>query len=803
MTGLLIRAPFAALLIAVTLAAQTSPASFDERHKLDSAANPPDLRFVLRTTISQTQFHSGERIPITLEFSSGATDKYRLDAATYDRSGRLPNEEFVMERHDVVDPLTDFFNSGVMGWLGGGLRGTPVLNAEPHRINLMLNDWFRFDKPGRYRLYLKSHRISRERLPSEPGDGLVHFAPASNILEIEITRHDPAWEAAKLAELQETLDPSGRPPVKLADPFFFHTQEHGPKVRQAAEELRYLGTPGAVRLMMELTRRDLNDLDQFGLIGSPHRSLVVDEFDRYLQDPDTLIVAAVISLRALFDYVAKFSPAPLPLYKWQLQETDWTRTRTEAESRHKQFETVVRLRAMALIPAVTHKSASVRTQCADAIAQLAPEEARSAGLVPPTDYGMSRAELIANFGDFSEKQQLALLTNKWGLVRGPEMLPALRQLVAGAQPIEAEKPHEYDLRRYRGILTETALERMKEYAPEEVRKILWLDLARSQPSFAQFALRELPTQEVPEADPIFSERLTTNLTSTLPFVAKFGSVTLADQIREVFGAKDSWPCAEEESFLAYFARVLPSDGPGGSRDLLARAMAARGHRGCFHWLLGRVARVVWNPVVEEQAILALNDPDPEAAVDAARVLSRYGSASAEALLWKRLEQWSAKWRGRVKQFAGNRITGMNPNREEGKLGDGLFDAIAEARAWYLDEVRMGRLRALCIDDSCRERWSPSPADVVHVEASKYAAQWERGFKVQQYTLASMQELKAKLAQFPANTAFRWCPRLHEPFETLLPEEAEDLYADLESFLAGRQMHIERYAREACSPGKAP
>jgi hypothetical protein len=72
--------------------------SFEERHQQELRANPGDLHFVLRTTDGQTRFHPGETIPLTLEFSSDVSDKYLLDAAGYDRSGRLWSEEFILDR---------------------------------------------------------------------------------------------------------------------------------------------------------------------------------------------------------------------------------------------------------------------------------------------------------------------------------------------------------------------------------------------------------------------------------------------------------------------------------------------------------------------------------------------------------------------------------------------------------------------------------------------------------------------------------------------------------------------------------
>src|SRR5258708_469785 len=70
--------------------------SFDAQHDRDLAGNPIDLRFRLEAGGSGDGFHLGERIPIALRFSSDSPDKYKLDGANYDRSGRLPTEEFFL-----------------------------------------------------------------------------------------------------------------------------------------------------------------------------------------------------------------------------------------------------------------------------------------------------------------------------------------------------------------------------------------------------------------------------------------------------------------------------------------------------------------------------------------------------------------------------------------------------------------------------------------------------------------------------------------------------------------------------------
>lgn len=776
--------------------------SFEERHRQELATNPRDLTFVLRTTSREKQFHHGEMVPITLEFSSSVPNKYRLNGATYDRSGRLPTEEFVMDRTDVVDPLVDYFGSGVIGGMAGGLRGYPVLTPEPYRIDLFLNDWFRFDKPGRYRLYLKSHRLARERLSSEPGQGLIDFAAVSTMLEIEITRPDPAWEEAKLAELRAILDPPDQAVEQQHDDPDRQWRTPEPEEVQARRELSYLGTPGATHLILKLARRDPNGLDSFGLIASPHRTLVIAELDRYIEDPETIVTQWMVQLRALFDYVNTASPKPIPMYRWEYQQSDWNKLRLELDSRQKEFEGMVRRRAARLIPLIARKSDAVRQACVETITALAPEEAEASGIAPPEDFGLSRDQLIARFNEFSEDRQSVLLSKEWGLVRGPEMLPALRRLVARTPPKPLpQTATEYSLWHGAATVPEKALQRILECAAEQARQILVDDVTRPEPRFPQFAVHELPAQDIPKADAALAENLKTNPAGTIPLVAKFATVALAAQVRSVY-EEQSWPCEEEQWFVAYFVRVLPAEG----KDVLAGAMGARKNRGCYQMLLGNVAGNVWNRVVEQQTIATLNDPDPEAAASAAVVLARYGGAAAESRLWKRLEQWSEKWRGRAEELRQHPITGAHPNGAEERLGEALIDSITQGRAWFFDDERSRRLAALCLDDWCREMWSAwstEPRGPWRVDASNGGVVYGLVFHVGQYGFASLKELKEKMAQFPAGTTFQWCPDPDGPFDAFIPEERQEMYTELAQFLAGRGMRIEPYSKEACRPGKPP
>ena len=448
--------------------------SFEARHARDLAQNPSDLHFQLDTVGSQRAFHLGERIPLTLKFSSDSRDKYKLNGATYDRSGRLPTEEFVMEQDGVADPYRDYFGTSALGGPAGGIRGYPILEPKAYEIEVDLNDWYRFDRAGHYRLYLKSHRLTREALPGESDRRTVEFAAVSNILEIEILAEDPAWEAAKLSEIRAALELPEREIPKPGGPPIPYDPLTDEKIRTAHRELRYLATPGAVQLAFEHARKNGTAPDALLLVGARNRALTVAAFDSYLADPAVGIREWDVRVRAFFTLLDKDASRPVPVFFWQNPEAaEMEKVTAMEEAQQKRFEGLLQEEAIRLIPIAAGKNAAARKTSAEAIAAIAPKAARAAGLVPPDDYGLSRQDLIAAFVRFSQEQQSEFLTKKWDLVRGPEMIPALKNLIATAKPQPLpDNALALQVWGSEEDVGETALRRLMELAPQEAARIL-------------------------------------------------------------------------------------------------------------------------------------------------------------------------------------------------------------------------------------------------------------------------------------------------------------------------------------------
>jgi hypothetical protein len=176
---LLILCPLFTLLIGQSYSSVYAQAEdgFAKHHQETANRNPEGLNFTLKLKDGQRQFHAGEKIRLELSFSSNVPDVYVFERANYDRSGRLEIDSFVLDQtNSVRDPLLDYFH-GSLGHSMGGLRGTEALTTKPELVPYDLNEWLHFYKPGKYRLYVVSHRLTKGKPITRNLAGPVRRSP--------------------------------------------------------------------------------------------------------------------------------------------------------------------------------------------------------------------------------------------------------------------------------------------------------------------------------------------------------------------------------------------------------------------------------------------------------------------------------------------------------------------------------------------------------------------------------------------------------------------------------------------------
>ncbi|MDX2043508.1 MAG: hypothetical protein SF097_19985 [Acidobacteriota bacterium] len=697
--------------------------------------SPSDVSFTIRFVNDQKQFRQGEIIRLEMLFASSSPETYRLDTATYDRRGRLDMDTFHIEPNTgFTDPMRDH-----LGIWGGGLRGSAILKEEPELIVYELNEWFRFDQPGKYRLSLTSPRVSHKDHPHSYFGGDIVLT--SNLVEFEIVKPEAGWAEQELQKILKALNGSS-------------------DRRAACRALRFLGTKEAVP---ELVRRyGQEDAFEFyaGLVSSPHRDLVIETMAARLAAPDQAVSSSWFYMLVRLSSPSWWTPESYDEQQAKVYRERYNEISSQAKAKY----------AKQLAKTVALKTGKARAISLLTLFELERDKTK-------------RPDISTFFSELPLKEQRRLLEYEWKQISSPTLLPTLRRLY---QPRASEKIENKEDKNDRTKLRTLALQRLYELAPVEGRRLILAEMKRSEPRVELPALTLLPDETLPKLDQVFIGYLEKGWVSDThgALVERYGSPNLYAQVSALLAEEvGQMVCTEQSQLLAYCLRINAAEG----ETLLRRALTARERTRCYSGVLSKVAELHFTPEVEKLALEMLEDSDTNVVISAVKVLGKYGSDKAEAPLWKKLEQWHQTWNGRERELK----TAFNNEaiRNQSSLEQALQTALAEAPGWLATPKELNRLKQLCVTESAKntvtqllEQWG----DKFTLRFTLYNDEWGRA-EIGHYELKSLASLKQKLAQFPNGTVIRWQTANNNHLE----EVKEDLFRTIQAFLAEREMRLVR------------
>ena len=694
-------------------------------------ASQPDqpVRLELKCGKIPCSFRMGEAIPLELSFSAEAPRKYQLNMARYDRSGRMHYEQFHVTPEDGVhDPLDVYFR---LGYGLGGLTRFDFLSTTPATIKLLLNEWVSFDRPGTYQLKVTSGRVTDTTAKwSESGNGVE---VTSGQIELEIVPATPEWQQNELRCIVHELDSLKRKPEdrgSAADPM---------------AALRYLGSEAAAR---ELARRLAAAADgnndafdcMFGLIGSPNAAAGLAEMRTLLRDPD---VAVSSMLLRTMSYLPLRGDDPPEVLQKRLQEsTDNARAALSAA-----------------LPAKRGKARAVSTETAlRDFAAGSPEAQRKA----------LAGQLMRSFDDLPVESQAEWLEYRWDLVKDRAWLPVLMKVATAYEDF----PEQREMHAYQSLeASGAALRHWYELDPAGARDAVIAEIVRPKPRYGADVLGILKDESLPEVESALVEHLTQTdnyemESHILGLLERYGTGAAAPELIAARGELvGKWACEPQSRFLGYLMKFDQAE----ARPLLGRAIAARGENdnACRQSLFVDLGPKHAGPMLEELALNALDDPDPQVTGNAATYLGRWGSAAAEEPLWARYAEWSQRWRGREQEMHDIRL---NPGANEAiwdiNLGQNLAQALMRGTGWLCDETKLRRIGNLAVGEGLQlevrgESYRLSFRDI------SFVPEWHGQplkFSIAQYDQLTSEQLQAKMSQFPAGTVFHWPASAPQPQE---------------------------------------
>jgi HEAT repeat protein len=753
--------------------------AFVARHREAMRKNPEGVSFTLRLEEDKVQFKPGEVIRVEFSFTSDLPDTYDLDVATYDRR---KDKYFLDHKNGVGDPLRDH----QIGTGEGLSPGPPPLSETPRKMTFDLNEWFRFDQPGRFRLYVTAPRILKK------GDMMsVNGADVtSSIVEFEILPRDDEWAEQELqatTRLLDSSDPQGAPRM-----------DRTPVCRR----LRFLNTEAAASEMIRRFQDPPNGpLDMcgyeysLGLIGSAHRAFIVKEMERGLEAPDQIVSEGYLyTLSQLAASLRQKEQMPAPAE----QPNDEEQAKAADEARRKQWDLSQKLRAQyteRLMSALSRKQGKARAIAAHTLLETlwnSSSQSAPAQLADPSQSGRPNLEIIKKlapeiievFDDLPVNTRTYLLSHRWKQLAGPAMLPVIRRIL-NDKPSDAQSYGSKDLR---GM----ALRRLYELAPDEGRRLIIEELRRPSPGVGWTTLKLIPDETLPELDETLVENLKKALSDEAGdadmlgmLIQRYATASVASRVKDIYGDKDGkWACSIQSALLAYFLRV---DAPTGI-ELAKQALGARGPEccHCYAWLIPDVAKLRMTPELEVLAIEHLDDPDPEVVLHAASALGQYGSTDSEKPLWRRLEKWLQEWKGRAEELPKN-FDSSHPNFWPKRIGQVLRQALSQSPAWLIDREELEKLRQSCLDKDELQQFNYFAGNLsgeIHITFQPGDDEWGNA-TVAHYQCDSLSALKMKLSQFPKNTTFTWSSYGQDQ------SAAEQVFSELKSFLEGNGMKMEK------------
>jgi hypothetical protein len=178
-------------------------------------------------------------------------------------------------------------------------------------------------------------------------------------------------------------------------------------------------------------------------------------------------------------------------------------------------------------------------------------------------------------------------------------------------------------------LCDQAFIRLNDLSPGTVRPVILEDLRRAKPLLSMSVLLALPDKELPELDDALLGNLTNpeaDIWKVAPLIERYAGARIMPQVVAFYTAKQGWACSLQTAFLRYW---LKHDRPA-ALQAIEKAANSRKATGCYKSVLGDTLRDSFAPDAEELALKFADDPDPDVAADAKRLLEQHPSTSRDA-----------------------------------------------------------------------------------------------------------------------------------------------------------------------------
>ena len=616
---------------------------------------PPEIHVKLSLAENKTIYRIGEPIKIVLEFSADH-EGYVLENTS---EGNDPASDKI-----IVSPET-----GITHWfieLMGNTRygrdyfSYEKLTSAPRRLEVVLNDSVRFDNTGRYTV---SFTTSRVRRASKDFSGEA-FSMSTNVISFEVqamSEEDEAKEVKRLTDLLNVTRES-----RAGEPI--------------AKQLSYLTGEPSTR---EKVRRFISSderTDSYrgtiynGLFIARNRALALRLLEAAMRDLNipvtSQMLSAAIRLKMLVNFGVVETPVGAPIGVLQPHEDPRNREIREgyvaelAAGLGKRSGTSLTTTATTIFTSISRDSKTESAAIREALNVL-----------------------VQQFDTLHPFTQEWLLRVYWDQMRDPILVPSLKKMLT-ATGIGEKNMHE------------TALLRLLEIAPDDVRAYVIAEINNPNSFLDVETLGKLKDETLPEVDSSLLEqirlfthsKLNRDLLALRPktqLLARFATDRIYRELMQLYQQMGAnLPHDARAGMLAYFAKHNESEG----MPLIEQAVADL-KPGEYPQVLSDVTKLYYSDAIGELLKKLMERDDPAMASHAAYLIGVHGSAGDEKLLEARLKRWQDQWRDRVAEADA---------QLQGQVERELIYALVSGKSWKLSPERVRELRASCLTQMCKQ-----------------------------------------------------------------------------------------------------
>ena len=586
---------------------------------------------------------------------------------TADREGYLV--EHISDGNDLMfDKIVLSPDTGITHWYdeyadnkhyGRDYFGIEKLTSTPRRVEIVLNDSLRFDGPGRYTISVVTTRVKKagKEPLSEP------LTASTNTIKFEVQAMSDEDEAKEVKRFSDLLN----------------VKRDVRSVEEIARQFSYLTGEPSTR---EKVRRFVNPDEQGasghmynGLFIARNRALALKLVEAAMRDPNIPVTMQMLSaatrLKTLLNYGVSERPVGLPV--GMLQPFEEPRNREIREGY-----------VAELAAGLEKRSGNSLTTTATTIFTSTWPQSQS----DSPGVREARNVLVQQFDTLHPFTQEWLLRVYWNQMRDPLLIPSLKKMLTATTSVGDKNLHE------------TALLRLLEMAPDDVRPYVIAEI-RKPDSFQEVeTLGKLKDESLPEVDASLLEQIRKLTQSTdnrarvllrlkTQLLARFASESIYRELMQLYRELGgNLPREARPGLLAYFAKHNERE----AMPLIEQAVAEL-KPGEYPQVLSDVTTLYYSDAVGALLKKLMDTDDAPMASHAAYLIGVHGSAGDEKLLEARLKRWQEQWRDRVAEADA---------QQQGQIERELIYALIHGKAWELSPERVRELQLSCLTKMCKE-----------------------------------------------------------------------------------------------------